>query len=423
MQESEIRGLIDKLWPLNRSITGEGVRETLGVLGKVVPLDIVEVPSGSKVFDWTVPLEWTLKEAYIEDSSGNRICSTGDSVLHLMAYSVPFRGVLPLTELKEHLHSIPEHSEWIPYRTSYYADEWGFCLSQDQLDGLEEGQYGILIDTSFKDGSLSYGELFLPGEVGHEVVISTYTCHPSMGNDNLSGVVLTAALASWLADRERYYSYRFLFVPETIGAITWLARNENIADRIICGMVVTCVGDRGSMTYKRSKLGSSVIDRAVEKVLTDSGEPHEVVDFFPMGSDERQYSSPGFDLPFGSLMRTPYGRFPEYHTSADDRDFLSVPHLMDSIEKYQRTIEILEGNRICTNTNQKCEPQLGKYGLYRKVGGERGRELETAMLWVLNCSDGSTPLLDIAIRSGIEFGIISESTSKLCEAGLLRQEE
>ncbi len=414
--------LIKKLYPICRSITGNGVRETLKLIQKEVPLEICEVPTGTKVFDWAVPKEWNIKDAYVKNSNGERVIDFKKSSLHVLNYSIPINKKMRLSELKEHLFTLPEHPDWIPYLTSYYKESWGFCITQRQLQSLKEDEYEVVIDSSLQDGKLTYGEYVVKGQSDEEVLLSTYVCHPSMCNDNLSGPALLVALAKNLKQNAKIrYSYRFIFIPETIGAITWLSRNEKIIPRIRHGLVATCVGDSGKSTYKKSRNGSAVIDKAVEKALIDSGGQYEMIDFFPWGSDERQFCSPAFDLPVGSLMRTPYDRYDEYHTSADNLSFVNAGALQDSFEKYVKTIFILENDRTYTNLNQKCEPQLGRRGLYRMLGGQKdGSERERAIFWVLNLSDGKNSLLDIAMRSGMKFEQIKNAADMLKEAELLK---
>lgn len=420
---ADMYGLVKRLYPLPRSITGDGVRETLRVLREYVPLTVHEVPSGTRVFDWTVPDEWAVRDAYIKNSLGERVVDWHRSSLHVMSYSQPVRQALTLAGLKEHVHTLPEHPDWIPYRTSYYQPGWAFCMSAAQLRTLPEDTYEVVIDSELVAGALTYGEFYLPGAGEEEVLISTYVCHPSLANDNLSGVVLTTALAQRLAEvQKRRYAYRFLFVPETIGVLVWLYRNEERLGNVKHGLVVTCVGDRGQMTYKRSRQGNAEIDRAAVKVLADSGQPYRVLDFFPMGSDERQYCSPGFNLPMGSLMRTPYGEYPEYHTSADNLDFISPEHLADSLARYNEVVDVLEKNRVYMNRSPKGEPQLGRRGLYDAAPGVRQDEQERlALLWVLNLSDGQHSLLDVAQRSGMKFGEIARAADELVAQGLLRE--
>ena len=413
--------LIARLYPICRSITGDGVRETLAVLAEQIPLTVHEVPTGTPVFDWTVPNEWNIRAATIKDAQGRTVVDFADSNLHVLNYSVPVHTTLSLDELRPHLHTLPEQPTLVPYRTSYYRETWGFCLAQATLDDMAEGDYTVHIDSTLGPGYLTYGEFFLPGETDEEVLISCHTCHPSLCNDNLSGLALATFLAKTLAQAEsRRYGYRFVFAPGTIGAITWLARNEAHVDRIKHGLVVACVGDAGHMHYKRSRRGNAEIDRAVTYVLAAKGEPFEVRDFSPYGYDERQYCSPGFNLPVGSLSRTPHGRFAEYHTSADNLDFVQPAALGDSLRTYLQVCRVLEQNRRYCNTNPKCEPQLGRRGLYSTFGGKKdAKASEMAMLWVLNYADGNHSLLDIAELAGIDFGVISDVASVLAAHDLL----
>ena len=323
----EMHQLISDLFPICRSITGNGVRQTLRRIQRDIPLQVHEVPSGSKVFDWTVPREWNVQDAYVRNSAGEKVIDFHRSNLHLLHYSTPVRQTMSLSELKPHLFSIAEHPKWIPYRTSYYKDNWGFCLSHYDLQQLEDGQYEVVIDTTLSDGHLTYGEYFLPGDTSDEVLIYTHVCHPSMGNDNLSGIALAVRLAGAMTHVAHRYSYRFLFCPGTIGSITWLARNEEHLINIKHGLVLTGLGDSGAVTYKRSRRGNAEIDRAMTHLLKYSGQRHTIIDFFPYGYDERQFCSPGFNLPVGCLMRTPHGQYPEYHTSADNLDFVKPESL------------------------------------------------------------------------------------------------
>jgi aminopeptidase-like protein len=415
-----MHAFVGELFPICRSITGDGFRETLRRVAQRLPLQIHEVPTGTRVFDWTVPREWNIRDAYVKNSAGERVIDFRRSNLHVVSYSVPVRATMSLAELRPHLFSLPDRPDWIPYRTSYYDESWGFCLSHNQLLALPDDRYEVCIDSTLADGHLTYGEHYVAGELADEVLISCHSCHPSLANDNLSGVALATFLAGRLGERTPRYSYRFLFLPVTIGAITWLARNEEAASRVRHGLVVACVGDAGRMTYKRSRRGNAEIDRAVAHVLAHSGAAHELVDFFPYGYDERQYCSPGFDLPVGCLMRTPHGQFPEYHTSADDLDFVRPEALADSLATYLAVIDLLEHNRRYLNLNPKCEPQLGKRGLYERPPGPGDpKQRQLAMLWVLNASDGGSSLLDIAERSGIPFDVISDAADALLAHGLL----
>jgi aminopeptidase-like protein len=411
--------LMAELLPICRSITGDGVRETLRILQRHVPIEIVEVPSGSQVFDWTVPNEWNVRAASVRDPRGNVVVDFRENSLHVVSYSIPIRRRMSLAELRPHLHSDPEHPDWIPYRTSYYKPDWGFCLTHRRLQALEEGEYEVVIDSSLEAGSLTYGECYLPGETQDEIFISTHICHPAMCNDNLSGVVLAAALAQRLNEGRRH-SVRIVFVPGCVGAITWLARNQETAGRIRHGLVVTCAGDAGPFTYKQSRRGNAVIDRAAAHFLKNSGHPFKLVDFVPYGYDERQYCSPGFNLPVGCFMRTPHGEFPEYHSSADDLSCVRPEYLEQSLNVLLGILDIADRDARWLNLNPMCEPQLGRRGLYRTTGGSEPGVADLARLWVLNFSDGAHSLLDIAERSGIPFSAIATAARELSHARLLQ---
>lgn len=410
-----------QLYPICRSITGNGIRETLRRIQDRIPLDIVEVPTGTKVFDWTVPKEWNIRDAYIAKKNGERIVDFRRSNLHVVNYSTPAHATLTLSELNGHLHTIPEHPGWIPYRTSYYKEDWGFCLSHNTMQTLVDGDYEVSIDSTLEDGYLTYGECLIAGRCNDEILISAHACHPSLANDNLSGLTVAVALAQTLMGRDLRYSYRFLFIPGTIGAITWLARNRETAGRVRHGLVLTCIGDSGGFHYKKSRRGDAEIDRAVALVLRDCGEPSQILDFSPYGYDERQYCSPGFNLSVGCLMRSVWGTFPEYHTSADNLDFIQPEQLARSLRLCASIVDVLEGNRIYTNQNPCCEPQLGKRNLYRNTGGESIDLQISARLWVLNLSDGEHTLLDIAERSGLPFEAIYDAAQLLLEHGLLME--
>ena len=417
----EMHAFIGQMYPLCRSITGAGFRETLSLVSRHIPLEIHEVPTGTPVFDWTVPKEWNIRDAYVKNSDGQRVIDFRKSNLHVVGYSIPIRATLTLAELKDHLFTLPEQPEWIPYRTSYYQETWGFCLSHNELLKMKDDRYEVCIDSSLEPGHLTYGEYYLPGEEGNEVLISCHACHPSLCNDNLSSAALVTFLAKHLSTGPRRYSYRFLFIPGTIGSITWLYLNESGVHRIRHGLVAACVGDPGKSTYKKSRQGDAEIDRAVAHVLKHSGHDYEIMDFSPYGYDERQYGSPGFNLPVGCLMRTPHGQYPQYHTSADDLAFVRPESLADSFGKYLAALNILENNRTYLNLNPKCEPQLGKRELYRLIGGDRETGFDQmSLLWVLNLSDGCHSLLDIAERAGYEFNMIKNAAEALKESGLLK---
>lgn len=411
-----MHGFARELYPICRSITGAGTRATLDAISRFVPLERFEVPTGTKVFDWEVPREWNIRDAWIKNAAGEKVVDFQRHSLHVMSYSTPVRARMSLAELKPHLFSLPENPGWIPYRTSYYRDNWGFCLTHDALRALPDGEYEICIDSTLEPGSLSYGEAFLAGESSDEILIWTHVCHPSLANDNLSAIAVSAHLARSIGARARTLSYRFVFAPTTIGAITWLAQNESKVGRIRHGLVLASLGDRGSFVYKRSRRGTYDIDRVVEHVVGSQG---TVEDFSPYGYDERQFCSPGFDLPVGRFSRTPNGRYPEYHSSADNLDFITAESLQSSLEMCERICSVLEGNVTYKNLSPKCEPRLGPRGLYRNATGRNPSEFEHALLWVLNQSDGTRDLLSIAQRSKMDFDVIANAATAARDAGLL----
>ncbi|MFJ6406762.1 DUF4910 domain-containing protein [Streptomyces hydrogenans] len=417
----EMHALVKRLYPLCRSITGDGVRATLDIVGEYVPLQVHEVPTGTRVLDWTVPQEWNIRDAYVADASGRRVVDFAASSLHVLGYSVPVAATLPLSELRGHLHTLPEHPSWVPYRTSYYTPEWGFCLAQETLDGLPDGEYEVRIDSTLADGHLTYAEHVVPGEVADEVIVSCHVCHPSLANDNLAGVAVAVHLARELAERRPHYTYRFVFAPGTIGAITWLARNAERIDRVKHGLVLACAGDRGRLTYKRSRRGDAEIDRVMRHVLETSGRPHHIKEFTPYGYDERQYCSPGFDLGVGSLSRTPYAGYPEYHTSADNPDFVSPEAMEDTLAVCREAFSVLDRDRRYVNLSPYGEPQLGRRGLYDSLGGRSdAKQAQMAMLWVLSLSDGEHGLLDVAERAGLPFDTVADAADALRAAGLIK---
>jgi aminopeptidase-like protein len=415
----ELYSFAEELFPICRSITGAGIRQTMATIRERIRLKTVEVPTGTAVFDWTVPKEWNIRDAYIKNSDGNRVVDFRKNNLHVLNYSVPLHTTMPLSELRPHLFTIPERPEWIPYRTSYYQENWGFCLSHNQLLGLADGTYEVHIDSTLGNGHLTYGECYLPGDLSDEVLISCHACHPSLANDNLSGLAVATFLAGHLSKRHLRYSYRFLFVPGTIGAITWLARNREAAARVRHGLVLACLGDIGGFHYKKSRRGNTEIDLAAAHVLRHRGEPFQILEFSPYGYDERQYCSPGFNLPVGCLTRSVWGSFPEYHTSADNLDFIRPSSLTDSLQACLEIVNVLENNRRYINQNPYCEPQLGMRGLYSSTGGAVAGDETLAKLWVLNLSDGDNSLLNIADRSGLPFSTINAAAELLYQNGLL----
>lgn len=416
---------IREWYPICRSITGQGLRDTLAAIGTQIPVEIASVPSGTQVFDWTIPHEWNIRDGYIKDASGKRVVDFQQHNLHVMGYSTPIHATLSLEELRPHLHVHATDPTLIPYRTSYYKEDWGFCLSRHTLDSLAPGKYEVRIDSTLSPGELNYGACFIPGESRDEVLISAHSCHPSLANDNLSGMALAACIARALQGANLRHSYRFLFAPGTIGAIAWLARNEAHArTRVKHGLIFACVGDAAAFHYKQSRRGNAAVDGAVAHVLGASGQDHEVLPFIPYGYDERQYCSPGFNLPVGCFMRGGPGGYPEYHSSADNLDIVSVDNLSQSLEMVMRVLEVLEGDGLYRNLSPNGEPQLGKRGLYSSTGGLVGRKsAEMALLWVLNYSDGSHTLLDIATRSGIPFADVRLAADALEKAGLLARDE
>ena len=412
----------ERLFPLCRSITGEGLRESLSLIGERIPITVRGLPTGTDVFDWRIPKEWVVRQAWIRDQNGNDVVNFHSHNLHLVGYSRPVHARMKLADLKPHLHSKPEIPHAIPYRTSYYKDDWGFCMPHDLLKNLQDGEYEVLVDTDLVDGEINYGELLIPGSVDEEFLISCHCCHPSMANDNLSGMAVATELASRMASRELRYSYRFLFLPGTIGSIAWLATNQAAISKISGGLVLACVGDPGPLTYKKSRHGDAVIDRAVRSFFSSECPNSETKEFTPYGYDERQYGSPGVNLAVGSLSRSSYGSFPEYHTSADDMSFITPEAMWDTLEKVEQILFIVDRNTRYLNLKPMAEPQLGKYGLYGTTGGiQTNASSEMALLWVLNLSDGSHDLLAISEKSGIDFSRIHDAARQLVKAGLLRE--
>ena len=414
--------LARRIFPICRSITGAGVKQTLAILGERIPLTLHEVPSGTKVFDWEVPHEWNIRDAYIKDASGGRVVDFARSNLHVVSYSTPVRQTLTLDELRPHLHSLPDHPDWIPYRTSYYRPNWGFCLAHRDLEALQPGRYEVVIDATLEPGHMTYGECFLPGQTEQEVIVFSHVCHPSLANDNCSGLAVATEIAAALRGKPRHFSYRFVFAPGTIGAITWLAQNEQRLARIAHGLVIGLLGDPGPLTYKKSVQGTALVDRAAVHVLDRLGADSRIEDFSPYGYDERQFNSPGINLPVGRLTRSPNGAYPQYHTSADNLDLIQPRYLAESIGACAQILDVIDGEGVYRNLSPKCEPQLGKRGLYRATGGTGPGEFEHALFWVLNQSDGRRSLLDIAERARIPFGVIQSAATALAGAGLLARQ-
>jgi aminopeptidase-like protein len=415
-----MHALVRELYPLSRSITGKGLRETVRRLSEIVPLEIEEVPSGTAVFDWTVPDEWSVDEAFIEDAQGRRIVDLSASNLHLVNYSIPVDTTLTLQELQPHLHSMPEHPDWIPYRTSYYVRNWGFCLADRVRKSMPEGRYRVVIRSRLAPGSLTLAQHLHRGASPDEVLIFAHDCHPSLANDNLSGLAVAIHLAAFLRQRATRYSYRFVFAPATIGSITWLAQHQDQLPRIRHGLVLSLLGGTGPLHYKKSRDSHHPIDRAAWHVLRNEFPEPRLLEFSPYGYDERQFCSLGINLPVGRLTRTPNGEFPEYHTSADNPDFLTSGRLGESWLACLRIFEVLEADRPYRNLRPNGEPNLGRHGLYKTMGGHRDvAERQLALLWVLNQGDGVASLLDIAERSDLPFRVIAAAAADLEAAGLV----
>jgi aminopeptidase-like protein len=412
--------LMRRLFPLCRSLTGDGVRATFDVLEEEIPLTRTEIPSGTKIFDWIAPDEWNIRDAYIAGPDGTRVVDLRRSSLHVVSYSEPVRKTLPLEELRSRLFTLPDQPDLVPYRTSYYERTWGFCLSHRQLLELQPGNYEVVIDSTLEPGHLSFAELAIEGEGEGEVLVSTYVCHPSLANDNLSGIAVATMLARELLNRRLRHTYRFLFAPGTIGPLAWLHENRDGLDRIEHGLTLACIGDGGDFTYKQSRRGDADVDQAMETVLRDSGAPHRILAWEPWGGDERQFCSPGFNLPVGCLMRTPHGEFAGYHTSADGLERIRPESLAEAVGACLELVEVLETNRRYTNLSPHGEPQLGRRGLYRSAGGAVATpDDERALMWVLNESDGSASLLGIARSSGLAYPVVRRAAERLKRVGLL----
>lgn len=411
-----------RLYPLCRSITGEGLRHTLREIQERIPLEIHEVPTGSPALDWEVPKEWNIRSARIETLSGATIVDFSHNNLHVVNYSVPVDRVISREELATHVHSLPEQPDLIPYRTGYFANDWGYCLPHRVWESMQDAEYRVYIDSTLAPGSLSYGELVVTGQESAEVLISVHCCHPSLANDNLSGIVVATELARFLLGGSNRLTYRFLFIPATIGSLTWLHRSDAIIPRIAHGLVLSCIGDNGSFHYKTSRRGNSIIDRAVARVLKERSSDYEIMPFSPFGYDERQYCSPAYDLPVGCFMRSPNGTFPEYHTSADNLDFITASALAESLYVLLEIVQLLERNLLLVRVDGRGEPQLGRHGLYRAISGQKDHaSAQMALLWVLNLADGQHTLLDIAERSGLTFAQIATAADLALDADLVRR--
>lgn len=418
---AEALELIAAMYPICRSITGNGVRRTLDLVETWVELARTELATGTVLFDWEVPREWNIRDAFIKGPDGQRLVDFRAHNLHVVSYSTPVRCTLTLAQLQPHLHSLPEHPDWVPYRTSYYRDSWGFCLSHRDRERLGPGPYEILIDADLVPGHLTYGEAVVPGSPGNgEAIVYTHVCHPSLANDNLSGIAVAAALARELSRCRPRLTWRFIFGPGTIGSLAWLARNEARLGRVRGGLVIGLLGDAGPLTYKRSRRGDTATDRALSYALRACAVNARTIDFEPYGYDERQFCSLGFDLPIGRLTRSANGCYPEYHTSADDLALLHADSLAESLRVLATAIEVIDANRRLDNLSPKGEPRLGKRGLYGDMGGSAPGRFEHALLWLLSFSDRQHDLVAIAERSGLEFELLVRAGAALEKAGLVR---
>jgi aminopeptidase-like protein len=418
---AEIEEYFDKLWPLNRSITGKDFRRSLEILDSIIPTEKIKFNTGEKVLDWTIPPEWNVKDAYILTPSGEKIADFKTNNLHLMGYSTPVNERMNLEELRNHIFTLPEQPDAIPYVTSYYKRQWGFCLPHVVFEKLEEGEYTVMIDSELIDGILVNGEALIQGKSEKEIFFSSYLCHPSMANNELSGPLVLAFLYRELKKQQANlnYTYRFVIIPETIGAVAYLSKKGNLMKQsTIAGYQITCIGDSGEFTYKRSRQHNSLADRAAEQFMKENDQK-KIIDFNPaIGSDERQWCSPGFNLPVGSLMRTMYSIYPEYHTSLDNKSIMDFIGMQKAVEAYLDIIKNIEQNYLYVSNAPYGEPQLGPRGLFRAISGKDREEDELAMWWLLNYADGKHDLLAIAQLSGIKMSTLIRVGSKIEESGL-----
>lgn len=422
--KTEIEKYFDRLWPICRSITGNGLRESLKIVSEIAPMKLTEIPTGTEVFDWVVPKEWNINDAYILTPSGKKICDFKQNNLHVVNYAIPVSQKLSLDELKKHLYSIPEMPDAIPYVTSYYKEKWGFCITHNELQTLEEGEYTVFIDSTLEAGNLTYGEAVLKGETDREILFSTYLCHPSMANNELSGPLVQAFLYQKIAALpRRKYTYRFLFAPETIGVIAYLhKRGMHFKEKLDAGYVLTCCGDAGDFVYKQSKRIHTLADKSAKHILKNQNIPYSVIPFSVGGSDERQYCSPGFNLPVGSLTRSMYQRYKEYHTSLDDKSFISYDAMEKTVSTYFDFVRALELNEKYLTTIPYCEPQLGKRGLYTSNTNPLGsRKFVHDRMHLLTYTDGEHDLIDIAELKNISVFDLEEHIAPLLEAGVIKK--
>ena len=413
--------LAERLFPICRSITGNGLRETLRILQQEIPLTLHEVPTGTPVFDWVVPREWNIRDAYIKNSRGEKVVDFQQNNLHVLNYSMPINTRMRLEELRPHLFTLPDMPDWIPHRTSYFNDNWGFCIAHRQLEALPDDDYEVVIDSSLETGSLTYGEFTIPGESDEQILLFAHCCHPSLANDNLSGIAVVVELARILSASSPRFTYRCVFAPAAIGCVTWLSQNQSELSKVKLGMVAALLGDSGQLSYKKTQAGDTLIDRASLHVLRHRNMPFRTIEFSPFGYDERQFASPGINLPVGRLTRTPNGAYPEYHTSADNMSLITPSAMADSLAAYCAIFALIENNHVYQSNFPYCEPQLGKRGLYRATGGHGNPEQrQMAILWVLNQANGNHNLLDIAERADMPFETIASVAAELEAAEVIR---
>jgi aminopeptidase-like protein len=413
--------LITELFPICRSITGNGLRETMRIIQKHIPITIYEVPSGTKVFDWTVPKEWNIRDAYIMDERGKKIVDFNDNNLHVLGYSIPIDKTVSLVELQKHLYSLEDQPNAIPYTTSYYMERWGFCLTHKQRITLQDGLYKVFIDSDISDGFLNYGELIIPGSTEKEIFLSTYVCHPSMANNELSGPVVATFLTKWILNKSRRYTYRIIFIPETIGSITYMSRNvAQMQKNIVAGYNITCIGDDRAYSYLPSRNGSTLADRAAINILSAKHPKFNKYSFLERGSDERQYCSPRIDLPVASVMRSKYGTYPEYHTSLDNLSFVTPEGLQGGFEVLKDCLQLIEKNK---RYRIKCygEPQLGRRGLYPTLGTKDMSKYVIDMMNFIAYADGTNDLIEISDAIQVPVSEIYNIVDKLLEADLLTE--
>lgn len=413
-----LHDLVARLYPIRRSLTGDGVRATLAVVAEHIDLEVIEVPTGTPVLDWVVPDEWNLRSAAIRRLDGSPVADTSQTSLRVLGYSEPVRAEVTREELLARVHTDAVNPSAVPYRTAYHHRTWGFCLTEAERDALTDDRYRVEIDATLAPGSLTYGEAVLPGRTEDEVLLTTHICHPELANDNASGIAVLATAAARLGRHERRFTYRLLFLPGTMGALAWLDTNRDRTERIRHGVVLAGLGDAGPLTYQGSRAGRATVDRAAAHVVAGRG--GQVLPFVPWGYDERQFNAPGVALPVGRLSRTPHGTYPQYHTSDDDLSFVTPDALADSLEALEAILAVLEGDGRWRNLSPYGEPQLGRRGLYDAIGGRRDQgDLKLALLWVLNLSDGDHSLLDVAERSGLPFPVIARAAALLHDADLL----